>query len=189
MLLLRDNLRHRHNIERSYLAAFAGARERIVVANAYFLPGWRFRAALVDAARRGVEVTLLLQGRVEYALQHHAQRALYGKLLAAGISIHEYRASYLHAKVAVVDGAWATVGSCNIDPLSLLLAREANVVVQNASFAASVEALLFRGIDTGSTPLRLSDYSRRGWWRRVADWLAYGLVRAATVVLASGRDY
>jgi cardiolipin synthase len=189
MLLLRDNLRHRHSIERAYLSAIAGARARIVLANAYFLPGRRLRAALVEAARRGVLVTLLLQGRVEYTLQHRAQRALYGQLLAAGIAIHEYRASFLHAKVAVVDGSWATVGSSNIDPLSLLLAREANVVVQDAAFAAEVERVLDTAIREGAMHLPPEVYGRRSWMRRVGDWLAYGLLRAATVVLASGRDY
>ncbi|MFN3565036.1 MAG: cardiolipin synthase ClsB, partial [Burkholderiaceae bacterium] len=128
-LLLRDNLRHRRTIERAYLEAIGGARGDIVIACAYFLPGRRFRAALLDAAARGVRVRLLLQGRVEYSLQHHAQRALYHQFLAGGIEIHEYVPSYLHAKVAVIDGFWSTVGSSNIDPYSLLLAREANVVV------------------------------------------------------------
>lgn len=189
LFLQRDNLRHRHAIERAYLAAFAEAADRIVLANAYFHPGWRFRSALADAVRRGVRVTLLLQGRSEHPLQHRAQFALYGRLLDAGIDIREYRASYLHAKACVVDGRWTTVGSSNIDPLSLLLAREANVVVRDASFAAQVEQRLREAIEQGSVPLRAQDFGSRSWARRVGDWIAYALVRAATVVLASGRDY
>ncbi|MFX5839798.1 phospholipase D-like domain-containing protein, partial [Acinetobacter baumannii] len=80
---------------------------------------------------------LLLQGRYEYFMQYHAARPVYGPLLEAGVEIHEYAPSFLHAKVAVVDALgdrpWATVGSSNLDPLSLLLAREANVVVEDTA--------------------------------------------------------
>jgi cardiolipin synthase len=188
-LVLRDNLRHRHNIEHSYLSAIRSARQQILVACAYFLPGQRFRRALVRAAQRGVRVRLLLQGRVEYRLQHHAQRAFYGQLLEAGIEIHEYRRSYLHAKVAVVDTDWATVGSSNIDPLSLLLAREANIVVRDRVFCAELRAAIERAVDGDSRRLDALDYARRSWIARVIDWIAYGLVRAMTVVLARGNDY
>jgi cardiolipin synthase len=188
-LLLRDNLRNRRAIERAYLQALESARERVVIANAYFLPGRRFRAALLATAGRGVRVQLLLQGQPEYALQFHAQRALYGQLLAGGIEIHEYVASYLHAKVAVADGRWATVGSSNIDPYSLLLAREANVVVHDAGFARQLGAVLDEAIEQSSQRLVLADYASRGWLARARDWLAYFVVRAATVVLARGRDY
>jgi cardiolipin synthase len=187
-LLLRDNLRSRHAIERAYLAAFATARREILIASAYFLPGRRFRAALVQAARRGVRVRLLLQGRIEYRLQHHAQRALYGHLLAAGLEIYEYRRSYLHAKVAVVDSDWATVGSSNIDPLSLLLAREANVLVRDRGFAAELRSHIAAAIRSEATRLQPSG-ADRSLRARVMDWIAYGVVRILIVVAARGRDY
>jgi cardiolipin synthase len=183
-LVLRDNLRHRHAIERSYLRGIGAARRRIVIACAYFHPGQRMRRALLAAARRGVDVTLLLQGRVEYRLQHFAQRALYGQLLAAGIRIQEYRSSYLHAKVAVIDSAWATVGSSNIDPLSLLLAREANVVVRDPRFCELLHAQLAAAIGAGARPLHAPDFARRSALARAADWLAYGLLRALTAFVA-----
>jgi cardiolipin synthase A/B len=188
-LVLRDNLRNRHSIERSYLAAIRGARREILLACAYFLPGKRFRRALVGAARRGVRVRLLLQGRVEYRLQHFAQRALYGQLLEAGIEIHEYRPSYLHAKAAVVDGQWSTVGSSNIDPLSLLLAREANIVVRDPHFGLALGGLVGDAMERESWALHAMSYARRSFAARVRDWLAYGIVRALTVVLARGTDY
>jgi cardiolipin synthase len=188
-LVLRDNLRNRHAIERAYLQAFESAREQVVIASAYFLPGRRFRAALLAAAGRGVRVRLLLQGQPEYALQFHAQRALYGQLLAGGIEIHEYVASYLHAKVAVVDEHWATVGSSNIDPYSLLLAREANVVVHDVGFARQLGGALDEAIEQSSRRIALADYASRGWIARARDWCAYFVVRLATVVLARGRDY
>lgn len=188
-LLLRDNLRNRHAIERAYLAAVDAAREDILIANAYFLPGRRFRAALRAAVARGVRVRLLLQGRVEYALQHHAQQAMYGDLLGAGIEIHEYQPSFLHAKVAVIDSRWATVGSSNIDPYSLLLAREANVVVYDPGFTARLRAVLEDSIAADSVALRAEDYARRGLSTRLLDWGAYAVVRLATSWLARAPRY
>jgi cardiolipin synthase len=135
-----------------------------------------------------VRVRLLLQGRIEYRLQHHAQRALYGHLLAAGLEIYEYRRSYLHAKVAVVDSDWATVGSSNIDPLSLLLAREANVLVRDRGFAAELRSHIAAAIRSEATRLQPSG-ADRSLRARVMDWIAYGVVRILIVVAARGRDY
>ena len=126
-LVLRDNVRFRRSIEGNYRLAIGLAQREILIANAYFIPGVQLQRALLRAAKRGVRVTLLLQGRYEYFMQYHASRAVYAGMLKAGIRIIEYEASFLHAKVAVMDaagGALATVGSSNLDPLSLLLARE-----------------------------------------------------------------
>jgi cardiolipin synthase len=136
--ITRDSLAHRRDIERAYINAIDGAKSEIMLANAYFLPGRRFRKALLDAAQRGVRVVLFLQGKVEYRLQHYATMALFDELLRAGIEIFAYQASFMHAKVAVIDNSWSTVGSSNIDPFSLLMAREANLVVQDADFANSL---------------------------------------------------
>jgi len=146
-LLLRDNVRHRRDIEHAYIAAIEGAQREIIIANAYFLPGRTFLRALRHAARRGVRVTLLLQGKVEYRLQHFATLALYDQLLAAGVEIYEYQPSFLHAKVAVVDGEWATLGSFNIDPFSLLLAREANLAIRDSGFSNALRDSLMRAIE------------------------------------------
>lgn len=145
-LKVRDNVRHRHDIELAYLQAIAHAEHEIIIANAYFLPGRALRKALNAAVERGVRVVLLLQGRVEYHLQHYATLALYERLLKVGIEIYEYRDSYLHAKVGVVDAKWATVGSSNLDPFSLLLAREANLIVRDAEFAQTLRNSLMRTI-------------------------------------------
>lgn len=190
-LLLRDNVRFRSRIERSYRRAIAQARQEIIIANAYFIPGGKLRRALVLAARRGVRVRLLLQGRYEYFMQYHAARPVYGALLAAGVEIHEYAPSFLHAKVAVIDahGArpWATVGSSNLDPLSLLLAREANVMVRDAGFARQLHARLVAAIASGSGPLDPQTHARRPWRERVLDRVAFALMRA--VLWITGKNY
>jgi len=174
--LVRDNVRHRHDIEDAYLDAIAGARREIVIACAYFLPGMRFRRALCEAASRGVRVVLLLQGKVEYVMLHYASRALYRQLLDAGIEIHEYFRSFLHAKVAVVDGGWATVGSSNLDPISFLLAREANMVVLDAGFGAVLRTSLGRAMAEGARALRREDW-KLPIPERAASWTAYAIVR------------
>ena len=173
----RDNALHRRAIERAYLNAIYLAREEVIIANAYFLPGRRFRQALLSAARRGVRVVLLLQSRVEYVLVDYATRALYGQLLSGGIEIHEYHASFMHSKVAVVDGHWATVGSSNIDPFSLLLSHEANVVVNDHGFAGELRADLQRSITTSSHRVLQDDWNKAPVTRRFFAWLAYGFVR------------
>ena len=185
--LTRDNFRHRHDIERAYLAAIRHAKTEIVIANAYFLPGKRFRRALQRARDRGVRVVLLLQGRVEYFLVHYATRALYHQLLDRGVEIHEYQRSFLHAKVAVVDGQWATVGSSNIDPVSLLLAREANVVVTGEHFAGELRESLQEAIASGAKQVA-PEYARHmGLVTRGLSWVAYAAVRTLTSISSYGR--
>ncbi len=175
--VVRDNLRHRRDIERAYLAAVRTARREIIIANAYFFPGVRFRRALAAACARGVKVTLLLQARVEYRLLHYASRALYGQLLEAGVSIAEYHRSFLHAKVAVIDDHWATVGSSNIDPYSLLMAREANVFVRDARFADQLRIELLAMIDNGTQHVEPQNWSARSRGSKVLTWIAYAAVR------------
>jgi len=188
-LLVRDNLRHRRSIENAYRAAMDSAAEEIVIACAYFFPGRRLRRALVRAAARGARVVLLLQGRVEYLLLDYATHALYGALLEAGVEIYEHRHGFLHAKVAVVDGRWATVGSSNIDPFSLMLAREANVVVEDGRFASRLRRLLQEDIDCCARVVSGARWSRRPLWRRVAYWIAYGAARFGIGMLGLGGRF
>lgn len=187
--VVRDNLRYRHAIENAYLDAIAGARDEIVIANAYFFPGRRFRQALVDAAERGVRVTLLLQGLSDHPLQAYATRALYPMFLARGIRLFEYHRSHLHAKVAVVDRHWSTVGSSNIDAFSLLLAREANVVIDDSGFAQRLRTSLEAAICAGARELKPSDWQRLPLLRRGLSWLAYQVVRLAIGIAGYGRRH
>jgi len=188
MHLLRDNLVHRRSIERAYLKAIGNARREVLIANAYFLPGGRFRRALVKAAARGVRVRLLVQGRAEYLLPRLAEQSLYDLLLRAGVEIVEYHRSFLHAKVAVIDD-WATVGSSNIDPFSLLLSREANVMVLDARFAAELRARLLASMVDGGRPVLAAELARRPWTHRLRNWLAYRVLRLGVVISGVRRRY
>ncbi len=184
-LVLRDNVRYRRRIEGTYRVAIAQARSEILIANAYFVPGVQLQRALLRAARRGVRITLLLQGRYEYFMQYHASRAVYGMLLKAGIEIIEYEASFLHAKVAVMDaanGALATVGSSNLDPLSLLLAREANVFVRDDAFAAELRDHLLHAIAHQGRRVDPQTHMQRPVSTRALTWVAYGLMRFALLL-------
>ena len=181
-LVLRDNVRFRRRIEHYYRYAIAQAKSEILIANAYFVPGVALQRALLRAAHRGVKVTLLLQGRYEYFMQHHTSRAMYGVMLDAGIEIIEYAPSFLHAKVAVFDGpqgAIATVGSSNLDPLSLLLAREANVFVNDDAFAAELRAHLRDAAEHSGKRVEQAYYLRRPFVSRSLAWIAYGAMRFA----------
>ena len=175
--LVRNNIRHRRDIEAAYLQAIEQAQYEIIIANAYFLPGLNFRHALVDAAGRGVRVVLLLQGKRDHPVFHFASHALYGSFLAAGIEIYEYHESLLHAKVAVIDGHWATVGSSNLDPFSMLLALEANVVVDDEGFAKDLKFSLEQAMEKGAQRISENNWRTQSIGQRLASWLSYGVVR------------
>jgi cardiolipin synthase A/B len=186
--VFRDNLRHHNDIQHAYLDAIAGAQREIVIANAYFLPGRIFRRALMDAARRGVRVVLMLPGRMDHPMLQYATQFLYDELLDAGLEIHEYLASFMHAKVAVIDDYWATVGSSNIDPFSLWLAREANLVIRDSGFAANLRASLQQEMEHGGRLVRHSEWGRKGFWSKLLPRFSYVLVRVMTAVSGSTRE-
>jgi cardiolipin synthase A/B len=186
-LVLRDNISNRGQIERAYLKAIGDARSEIIIANAYFVPGAKLRRALILAAKRGVKVQLLLQGKYEYFMQYHAARPVYGSLLAVGIEIYEYDKSYLHAKVAVIDSVWATVGSSNLDPLSLLLAREANIVIQDAVFAQSLRQRLQFAMANEGTRVDVMEMINRPWKQRLNELIAFVVMRVGLWLF--GKQY
>jgi cardiolipin synthase len=142
LFVVRDNAHHRDDIERHYRYAIRAARSRVVIANAYFFPGYRLVRELRQAARRGVDVRLVLQGCPDMPIVRTAASTLYHHLLEAGVRIFEYRERPLHGKVAIVDETWATVGSSNLDPLSLALNLEANVFIRDHDFNQLLHARL-----------------------------------------------
>ncbi|CAN1554019.1 Cls Phosphatidylserine/phosphatidylglycerophosphate/ cardiolipin synthases and related enzymes [Burkholderiaceae bacterium] len=186
--ILRDNLRYRRTIEKAYLFYIASAKTEIFIANAYFLPGGQLRGALIDAAKRGVKVRLLLQGKIEYQMQYHATRWIYDLFLREGIEIYEYLPSFLHAKVAVIDDM-SIVGSSNLDPFSLLLAREANVLVDDAGFTAQLRQSLENAVTRGSRIVELTLYGHRPFLGRIADGLCYLLLRIGVTLYGKSDQY
>ncbi|MGB6104152.1 MAG: cardiolipin synthase ClsB [Pusillimonas sp.] len=187
-LLLRDNIRFRQTIENVYLATMSHAQNDILIANAYFFPGRRLRKVLEDAARRGVRVRLLLQGRSEYLMQYRACRHMYCKLLDDGIELYEYMASYLHAKVAVIDQC-AMVGSSNLDPFSLLLAREANVYVKDAGFAQELAGAIEAEMQNNAQRVTEDSLQRRSWLGRWVDAFSYFMLRVGVALTGKSSEY
>jgi cardiolipin synthase len=176
--VVRDNIRHRNAILHAYIAAIQAAQTEIIIANAYFFPGVRFARALYAAARRGVRITILLQGKTDHPLLRYATQALYNAAVEAGIRVFEYEHSLMHAKVAVIDGQWATIGSSNIDPFSLLLAKEANVVVSDPTLAGELHASLHDALRNGAKEISPATLSCAPWSARLLRWLSYCAVRA-----------
>lgn len=187
-VLLRDNLRFRKTIENVYVQALETATHDALIANSYFFPGRRLKAALRRAARRGVRVRLLLQGRAEYALQYRACRSMYQKVLAGGIEIYEYQPSYLHAKVAVIDGC-AMIGSSNMDPFSLLLARETNVFISDEGFADQLKATLERELANSCNRITAETYARHSWFQRLCDDVSHFLLKIGVALTGRASEY
>jgi cardiolipin synthase len=182
--VVRDNLRNRRTIQRAYLQAIGRARKRVLMATPYFAPGAKFRHALAQAARRGVDVCLLI-GVGEFRMQDAVAHSFYPQLLAAGVRVVEYRKTQLHAKVAVVDDDWATVGSSNCDALSLFVNQEANVVVRDAAFASSMAKQIEHGIADG-VAVGLDDLRQLGWVRRTSHEIAYLLYKLTMRIFTIG---
>lgn len=181
----RDNFRARRAIEKAYLSAIAHAKSEIMLANPYFAPGRRLRRALNHAAGRGVRVRLLI-GRKEFVALDYAVPFLYGSLLKAGVLIAEYDKTLLHGKIGVIDGEWATVGSSNLDALSLVLNNEANVVIVNhAQIERLREALLAAFAE--ARPIDPEHYAARPWNERLLNRFAYSAYRWTMKLLTIGE--
>ncbi len=177
MLVTRDNRWHRNDIELHYRTAIRLARRRVVIANAYFFPGYRLLRDLVAAARRGVEVRLLLQGEPDIAIARSAPALLHSYLLRAGIRIHEYVERPYHGKVAVVDDEWATIGSSNLDPLSLSLNLEANVMIRDRGFNAALAERLEQLISEQCREVRADELPVSRPWHALRSAIVFHFLR------------
>jgi len=176
-LVVRDDLAHRQDIERAYRLGIRTAEREIIIANAYFFPGYRLLRELRHAARRGVAVHLILQGKPDMRVVRWAASTLYDSLLRSGVRIHEYCERPLHAKVAVIDGRWATVGSSNLDPLSLFLNLEANLVVEDRAFAEILRASLQRLLREQCRELRVPAAGPTTPLRNLMGFVAFHVLR------------
>lgn len=174
----RDNDRHKDDIELHYRAAIRKAQKDVLIANAYFFPGYRLVREMRKAARRGVRVRLVLQGgSADKALPTYAARSLYRYLARAGVCVYEYCERPLHGKVAVIDDGWATVGSSNLDPSSLSLNLEANVITHHAGFAAMLRDEIETLIEHHCLSIERKDFQEETAWRRWAGFFVFHLMR------------
>ena len=177
LLVTRDNHEHTNDIERHYRAAIRTARSRVLIANAYFFPGYRLLREMRRAARRGVDVRLILQGTPDMPIAKVAATLLYEHLQRDGVRIYEYLARPLHCKLAVVDDDWSTVGSSNLDPLSLALNLEANVVLRSAAFAAQMSSTLERLMTTQSAEVAVKPGRGWGLWQQARSLVVFHFLR------------
>lgn len=177
IFVTRDNREHRSDIERHYRIAIRGARRRVIIANAYFFPGYRLLRQLRKAARRGVDVRLILQGQPDMPIVKIAAGLLYHHLLSAGVKIYEYRDRPLHGKVALTDDEWSTVGSSNLDPLSLALNLEANVIIKDRAFNQHLGEHLEQLMQNSCQQILASDVAETGLWVRLRSFFVFHLIR------------
>ena len=177
LFVTRDNRDHRTAIERHYRTAIRGARQRILIANAYFFPGYRLLRDLRRAARRGVDVRLILQGEPDMPIVKTAAALLYEDLLQAGVRIFEYVERPLHGKVALVDDEWSTVGSSNLDPLSLSLNLEANVMIGDREFNTHLADRLQTLIRTSCIEITFRTLAPHRPWSKLRSFLVFHLLR------------
>ncbi|MEO0314937.1 MAG: hypothetical protein RI928_1393 [Pseudomonadota bacterium] len=184
-LVVRDNLRNRSAIERQLLQALGQAHHSAVLVTPYFAPGRKLRRAMMHAASRGVDITLLI-GVGQFFMQDAVAQSFYPRFIRAGIHIVEYRATQLHGKAAVVDDAWATLGSSNFDGLSLFVNHEANIIVRDANFSMALRDIIARGVAEGSV-VTAEDVAQFSWLRRTGNRLAYLLYRAVLKIITAGR--
>jgi len=177
MFAVRDNQVRRRDIEQHYRLAIRSARREIMIANAYFFPSFGLLRDLRRAARRGVRVTLILQGRPDEPLAMWAGRSLYRYLLRAGVRIFEYGRRPFHGKVALIDDDWATVGSSNLDPLSLSLNLESNVFIRSTTFNATLRARLAALRDEHCEQMQIDRLPAPAFWQRLLAPFSFTIVR------------
>jgi cardiolipin synthase A/B len=177
LFVTRDNHRQRTAIEKYYRVAMRAARKELIIANAYFFPGYRLLRSLHGASQRGVNVILILQGQPDMPIVKWAAGLLYEYLLSGGVKIYEYCERPFHGKVAVMDNRWATVGSSNLDPLSLALNLEANVVIEDDVFNEQLRQRLHRLIKSHCRLIHTEKIPRHKWWHGVVSATAFHLLR------------
>ncbi len=159
---------HRHRIRRAYVNALRAARREVLITNAYFLPDHVIRRALIAAARRGVEVKVLVQGISDVPSVWHAGRHLFDQLLRGGVRLFEWPGPVLHAKTAVADGLWCTVGSYNMDHRSLRHNLEVNLHILDHELAADMRARFQRDM-ANARELKLHEWRCRHWTHKLRE--------------------
>jgi cardiolipin synthase A/B len=155
-----------------YVSAITFAQHSIHLTNAYFIPDDQILDAFTDAARRGVDVKIIVPSKTDSKLALHAQRHNYSELLKAGVKIYERRNAVLHAKTAVIDGVWSTVGSTNMDYLSFLRDDEVNAVILSHEFSIEMEKMFDKDL-AESDQIQWEEWKKRPVFPRLSDWFAH----------------
>jgi len=155
----------------AYLLAISAAEKSVHITCAYFVPDVQILKALTDAARRGVDVKIILPGVLESGLVFHAGRSFYADLLASGVRVYELQIAVLHAKTAVIDSIWSTVGSTNIDMRSFLHNYELNAVVLDPAFGLALESAFEEDLRY-SVEVTAEHWDHRPLADRVKEWAA-----------------
>ncbi|ELY5917257.1 cardiolipin synthase ClsB [Cronobacter sakazakii] len=177
LFVWRDNNDHRDDIERHYLKMLANAKKEVIIANAYFFPGYSLLHAMRNAARRGVKVKLIVQGEPDMPIVKVGARLLYNYLVKGGVEVYEYLRRPLHGKVALMDDHWATVGSSNLDPLSLSLNLEANLIIHDTQFNQTLRDNLTRLIREDCKQVDESMMPKRTWWNLAKSVIVFHFLR------------
>jgi cardiolipin synthase len=155
-------------IREGYLYALRAAKEEVCIANAYFIPGWRIRRALIHAVMRGVRVRVMVPGSLDTTPVFHAMRSTYDSLLSRGIEIYEWQGPMLHAKAVLVDRRWCSIGTFNLDHRSLAHNLEVNLNILDDTFAQDLSVRFERGLE-GSKQITLADWRKRRWSQKLLE--------------------
>ncbi|MEH6625402.1 MAG: phosphatidylserine/phosphatidylglycerophosphate/cardiolipin synthase family protein [Motiliproteus sp.] len=161
---------HQQEIKANFRSQINAAHKRVWLVTAYFLPSWSIRRALINAARRGVDVRLLLPGTItDHPGIYYASRRYYKRLLSAGVRIYEYQPRFIHAKLGVCDN-WVSIGSCNLDHWNLLWNLEANQEVVDAALTDQVSTAISKDL-SDSDEITLESWLQRPWYQRTRDFV------------------
>lgn len=181
-----DWLRSKNQIAQSYAKALKAAKEEVIIANSYFLPGIYFRRLLKGAAKRGAKVKVLLPAVSDVPMVHHAMQYLYRYMLRNNIEIYEWQPSVLHAKIACVDGVWSTVGSYNLNYLSAYASIEFNVCVLNEDFGKQFTQHLHQLLQEACKKIDKDDFMKKSsWWKLFTYWISFRILKLSEVLLIS----
>jgi cardiolipin synthase A/B len=159
-----------------YVSALSFAEHSIHITNSYFIPDVQIMKALTDAAERGVDVKIILPGTTDSQLALYAQRSSYSGLLKSGVKLYEHSTSLLHAKTAVIDEVWSTVGSTNMDKMSMLTNNEVNAVILNREFAVEMENMFVRDL-ADSRQIQWEEWKQRPLALRIKEWFVHLFAR------------
>lgn len=183
-ILRNDWLKRKNEIGRSYLQAIKSAQKEIIIVGSYFLPGRRLLKALNDASgKRGVKIKLILSGISDVPFVRYATRYMYSSLLNHGIELYEWKASVLHGKVALIDNRWSTIGSFNLNRLSLYGSIELNIEVISEDFSKTVNEELNRVIAQCDQITLEQLQIKETLFSRFKNWFSYKLVRLASILV------